>query len=157
MAEHCELPVLRERALSGESLDAGEQARWRRHVAACSACHTQAAVDDGLRRMLAAATPPPLPDGFVERFEKRRRAAVGSAAGRLWLRAYWIGFALVSIQVLSGVDWARFHAWLPALGAVWLGVLVASPVLALIGPLRTLIGICALGAAEHRSQREITA
>jgi anti-sigma factor RsiW len=157
MAEHCGLPELSARALCDESLDAEEQARWRRHVAACSACHAQAAVDDGLRRMLAAVAPPPLPDGFVERFERRRRAAVGAAAGRLWLRAYWVGFVLVSIQVLSGIDWTRFHSWLPALGAAWLGILVASPLLALIGPLRAVVGICALGVADRRSHGASTA
>lgn len=138
MTERCAQDALRERALAGELWDAEEQARWRRHVASCTVCRTQASVDAGLRRVITAVPPPPVPAGFVERFE-RRRAAVGTSNQRTWLRVYWAGFTAVSAWVLAGIDWTRFDPWRSVLGIVWLGLLVSSPLLALVGPFRSLV------------------
>lgn len=153
MNERCGQPELSAQALSAERLDADELARWRRHLAACSACRRQASVDDGLRRIFAGVPPPPLRVGFVERFERRR-----SAGGqyRWLLRGYWIGFAVVSIWVLAGVDWTRFHAWVPALAAAWVAVLIVSPVLALLGPWRVGAVIDVLGSAAGRRGKGVS-
>lgn len=135
MYESCGRPELSARALCGERLDADELTRWRRHVVTCSACRTQNAIDHDLRRLLADVPPPTLRDGFVERFE-RRRAGSAVAGVHVWLRVYWLGFALVTTWVLAGLDWTRFETWLPALAAIWLTIVVTSPILALAGPLR---------------------
>jgi len=126
---------------------AGEaEARWREHLAGCSSCGEQAAIDALLREARPPA-PPELNAGFEARLRLRleRRLTAGARPARrpgglrpaaLWvLGAYGTAAGLASLLLLSRLPWQ--------LSAAPPGVAITLGVLALLSPLVLLdrIGI----------------